>query len=159
MTSDNNNNNRSLTHQHLKGAECPEDEDRITIRDEVVSGFLARVYPSGKKSFHVRYRIHGKHKCPKIGGFSQMSLKDARKKAMEMKVEVSQGNDPMRETADDFEDLVDEYMENHFTTLAESTQRDTKRNINQHILPVLGSKSPDKITTNDIRDLTRTMHE
>jgi integrase len=62
-----------------------------------VKGFAVRVYPSGKKVFHVQARPRGSTKLLTltIGDIGLLSLKDARDKAREFILECRAGRDPI----------------------------------------------------------------
>jgi integrase len=65
-----------------------------TLRDDVVKGLQLRVYPSGKKVFHVYYSLFGAERRPKIGEYPTMQLHEARKIAAEYRATSATGADP-----------------------------------------------------------------
>ncbi|MEO1021585.1 MAG: Arm DNA-binding domain-containing protein, partial [Bacteroidota bacterium] len=72
--------------------------NRTEYFDENTSGLGLRVSPNGNKSFFYRYRHNGRNRRYTIGRYSKaMSLKDAREKADELRLEVKRGGDPQGE--------------------------------------------------------------
>jgi integrase len=65
---------------------------RREVRDASAHGLAVVVFPSGKKSYVVRFRIGGRQK--KLTLKSGISLSAARKEAADAMYEVSQGRDP-----------------------------------------------------------------
>ncbi|MDR0218067.1 MAG: site-specific integrase [Enterobacteriaceae bacterium] len=59
-----------------------------------IDGLSARVTPKGVITFQCRYRFNGKQHRIGIGRYPAISLRDARAKAVEMKILVEQGVDP-----------------------------------------------------------------
>jgi integrase len=62
-----------------------------------VSGLLLQVTPSGAKSWILRTLVGGKRRPIGLGGYPDVSLADARKKAQEVKEKIAQGIDPVEE--------------------------------------------------------------
>ena len=65
--------------------------DRYEVADASQRGLLVAVFPSGKKSFIVRYRFGGVKRKLTLGG---VSLAAARKAAAAALYEVHEGRDP-----------------------------------------------------------------
>jgi integrase len=65
---------------------------RYEVPDDGQRGLLVAVFPSGKKSFVVRYRFNGVKRKLTLGG---ISLAAARKKAADALFEVHEGRDPI----------------------------------------------------------------
>ena len=67
-----------------------------TLWDDQLGGFGCKVFPSGKRSFVLRYRLPGsraRHE-PTIGPYGALSLPEARKRASQMLLELRAGRDP-----------------------------------------------------------------
>jgi integrase len=83
-----------LTDPYIRGFET---DKRLEIFDTIKSGLALRVSPSGYKSFFFRYRYKGKNRRFTIGNYPSVSLRKAREKADELRVEVQKGGDPQGE--------------------------------------------------------------
>lgn len=57
-------------------------------------GMGIEVYPNGSKYWWLRYRIAGKAKLISLGVYPEVSLKEAREKALELKKLIKAGIDP-----------------------------------------------------------------
>jgi integrase len=67
---------------------------RREIPDGLTRGLAFILQPSGKASWAVRYRFHGKNKKLTLGSYPAIGLKSARELAGEALVEVGRGGDP-----------------------------------------------------------------
>jgi integrase len=67
--------------------------------DDGLGGFGCKVFPSGKRSFVVRYRLRGSRKRyqPTIGAYGSMTVAEARAKARVMLNAARAGQDPQAE--------------------------------------------------------------
>lgn len=73
----------------------PVSDKRYDFHDHVISGLALTVYPTGKKSWSFRYRIHGKSNRFYIGN-DAVTLSGARRKAKVLAADVANGIDPNR---------------------------------------------------------------
>lgn len=62
--------------------------------DTKTPGLFIGIGASGKKSFTLNKRINGKPERIKIGSYPEMTIENARKKAMELNGQIAQGNNP-----------------------------------------------------------------
>ncbi len=74
--------------------------ERYEVWDEMVSNLLMTIYPSGRKSWSVRYRADGKRIKMKLGEYPGNSLRDARAKARDALLSVFEGGNPAYERKD-----------------------------------------------------------
>lgn len=115
----------------------PSDRDQY-LWDQTVPGFGVRIFPSGKRSYVVQYRLKDRRQRKRsLGQHGVITLEQARASARNWLAEVSQGSDPaferdMREHALTIADLAERYMTEHaavkkkahsirFATLADMT--------------------------------------
>lgn len=120
--------------------------------------FGVRVSTSGKKVFFVFYRVNGKRKRFNLGIYPMLSLSDARKKAMQVIVKVTDGEDPaeeksQRKKSETFEDLIEVYLRNHADKLAITTLRDFRSMLKRDVLPGFGKKKAREVTRADVLSL------
>src|SRR5206468_7151280 len=70
------------------------------LRDTIVSGFLLKVTPAGRKIFMVQYRTNaGERRKPAIGRFGELTVEQARSIARDWLADVRKGKDPSVEKA------------------------------------------------------------
>ena len=127
------------------------------IPDADVRGFGLRLYPSGVKSFAVRYSTReGKERLLTLGELGPLTVAEAREMALEAKGDVSKGLDPKkaREAARatkaiTVEDLVNQWLEHRAKGQRRSWEEDQSR-INRHVIPRLGRVLLDDIDGNRV---------
>lgn len=106
---------------------------------KTLPGFGVRVYPSGKKSFVLRYHstTHGGI-LKVIGQTNRISLSDAKKEAARIRNSFVTGKDPFEEpstmTISQFAAI---YMQRHARPKKRSWREDQRR-LDQYIIPALG---------------------
>lgn len=62
--------------------------------DDVQRGLIARVFPTGRVEFSIRYRFAGQRRRLKLGSLDRLSLAKARKQARNELAKVDAGQDP-----------------------------------------------------------------
>lgn len=97
--------------------------------DGELKGFGLRVYPTGRKSFIVKYRHAGRQGIHKIGPYGPLTVEMARKMATAFLGGLAQGIDPATRRAQDatFADLANRYMEDYSKVHKKSWQHDQRR--------------------------------
>jgi integrase len=86
---------QKLDHQTIKSFEAP--SSRKAYFDTHTKGLALRVTPAGTKTFFYRYRFAKKNRRFTIGRFPDISLKEARNRVSELRLKVTNGNDPQAE--------------------------------------------------------------
>ncbi len=132
--------------------------------DEEVKGLGLRIYPTGRKSFIFRYTSRGRRKKTiTIGPYGAFTLYKAREIAQRMRVEVSQGYDPLAAKAADRDaptvaQLADRYLKEHAEVKKKpkSVAMD-KANLKHHVLPHIGTKKAFEVTREDVSVLHHKM--
>ena len=114
------------------------------------------VLPSGKKAWHVRYRINGRQRTMVLGNFPDISLKEARLMAADIRSQVAKGIDPQAEKqqavaekagTNTFRHLADEWFSLvHMQQVVPKHHQKTRFRLEGKILPVIGSKKIQDIT-------------
>ena len=127
------------------------------IWDSVISGFGVRIYPSGKKSWLIKYRAAGRQRTMTLGNYPPMTLDEARRKAREKLVLVENGVDPLEVKQSEgmvptFKEFSKTYIERHAKVHKRSWDEDQRR-LDQHLFPVIGSRRIDTITRAHIADI------
>ena len=72
-------------------------QNRYEIWDTLVSNLMVTIFPSGKKTWSVRYRADGKRVKMKLGDYPELALSDARRKARDVLISVADGEHPAYE--------------------------------------------------------------
>ena len=137
-------NKRKLTDTFIRNLEAP--EKRTEYYDEVVTGMILRITPTGYKSFALRYWYDEESKQYTIGKYEDWTLADARKKARELKQLVNDGIDPIKqkeerkktEAPKTFKELAEEFKAVHMKPLRQSTKDEYTRIIDNELVPALG---------------------
>jgi len=130
------------TVQHTGG-----EEDRVWDTD--LSGFCLRVYPSGRKSYAVKYRVAGRQRWFTIGAHGNpWSPEAARLRAREILNGAALGEDAVeekqeRKAALTVSQLIDRYLADGPATKPAkraSSWKADRSNLNNHVRPRLGGK-------------------
>lgn len=133
--------------------------------DDEVPGFGVRIYPSGTKSFVVRYRnARGRTRLLTLGRYPVMTVKQARDRARAKLVEVADGEDPLekrreaRARSTTVQEVWDAYLEKHAKPNRKSWPEDERR-YQKHVKPRFGSKAATDVSQAELRDLHRGIAE
>jgi integrase len=144
---------RRLTDKFIKSLK-PTDKG-YTVADEDVRGLSLRVWPTGRKTWSLRYYPDGEQRRMSLGEYpAELSLQEARDKAQEIRRQVRNGEDPRQ-------------MPTRGITLEEATQRwsedqkarglkswkEVKRVVEIHVIPVLGNMELSLIERAHVRRL------
>lgn len=148
--------NKQLNDNRIKGYVAP--KSRETVPDHLVKGLVVRFYPSGTKSFVLRYRWNDTVQDYTIGRYPDISLSKAREKAQQLKQGIRDGINPMVEKNRKKKDpeiftvneLAEDFRKNYLTTKKKSTQASYNSRINK-IVAKFGRFSIDDISGRDIK--------
>jgi integrase len=130
---------------------------RYEVPDPGARGLSVVVFPSGKRSFIVRYRIGGKQKKLTLAG--GIKLTDARKDAADAMFEVSRGRDPSEAkkatkqkaaaaAADTVKAVCEEYLKREGKRLRTVKQR--QRSLERLVYPALGHRQIDMVKRSEV---------
>jgi len=118
---------------------------RYYIWDKEIPGFGIAIQKTGYKSYCLDYKNSaGIARRMKLAIVGEITPDEARKKAMHLKLQISQGIDPLINKQDQRQELTlaqiaDEYMEKHAIPYKKiKSVKDDKSNLNNHILPDIG---------------------
>ncbi len=144
-----------LTSRFVDRAICPDNLRKTEFVDTSLEGFFIEVLQSGVKSFYQRYTdLHGKQRQIRIGRVGIVPFEEARKRAIQIKADISLGRDPRQELklVRDVPLLKDFALNSYLPFVAQkkrSWQTDEVL-IRRHLLPALGSVYLDDLTTGAI---------
>ncbi len=136
----------------------PDAGKRDTYHDAKASGLQLRVSHTGVKTFSVFKRAkRGEPGRVTLGRYPEMTIDQARRKALEICLVISEGNDPaaarrLQRAEMTFGDLFAEYMDRH-SRLRKKTWDEDEEKYRNHIEPVLGKKQLSVIGKSDIAHL------
>lgn len=151
-----------LTDELLSSADIPSTGE-FRFWDVALKGFLARVWPSGRKSFCLRYRWAGKTKMYTIGAFaSPWTTQQARAKASELLLQYvdrhALARDCNAKQGLTIDRLCDRYLNDgpimKVGKRASSWKIDAM-NLNRHIRPLLGRRTVADLKRSDIACLLK----
>ncbi len=134
-------------------------ETDVDVRwDETIPGFGLRIYPSGKKAFILRYRSGGRKRLITLGRFgADLTLEQAKDKAVAHRVAVKEGLDPLMERKRNgqgktFKELANRFIEEH-AKLHNKTWKTDESRINRHVPNSWNSRLLASINREDIGSL------
>lgn len=138
-------------------------DKRYAVNDTELPGFKAYIHPSGRKSFHYRYRVGGGRGAtirePKVGEMGQMTPDQARSTAARWALEVRNGGDPMADrTRTRSTPTMNEVLDRYLTDWVEKhnkprTRVENARMIDRYLRSALGRKKITEINRADIARL------
>ncbi|MBF0588669.1 MAG: tyrosine-type recombinase/integrase [Magnetococcales bacterium] len=131
-------------------------EKRAEYSDDVLKGFIIRVYPSGRKSFMIRYRMGNASKRYAIGDYGKWTVGQARKEAMELLRLASKGEDPSQarrrsREALTFSQLAEKYLEARADS--KRTIYDDRNKLDLRLIPAWGKRPINLITSRHVRQV------
>ena len=141
----------ALTYTRKSGAQCAWDDE--------LAGFGVRIYPTGRKAFIVTYRAEGRQRFHALGKVGELTVHEARTKAMEVLSSVRRGSDPSGDRiayrqAPTMKDLADRYMREHARPRKKPLGVvNDDRVWRKHVLPRLGKKKVADVTRADVFQL------
>lgn len=128
------------------------------LNDTAVPGLAARVYPSGRKTYVIRYRTAEKRqRLLSLGDCNVLTLAEARTLAREKLVDVLKGTDPQAQkraaaNAKTVGDLCDLYIERHARPRKKTWRQDEKR-LDRNVRAAWANRSVIGITSQDVAEL------
>ena len=138
----------------LQSIQVPEGKTKVTMTDPETRGLVYEVRPAGR-SFYLRYTFEGRQRTIPLGPFPTLSIKDARKKAEELKRKVLMGSDPLGEKHQKTHSpTVREFFNTVYLPYSKNQHRDPYGNQSlfmRHLEPRFGSKRMNEISKLMIR--------
>lgn len=153
-------NRKKLTQTVVNKAEYEgQNNERFVLWDTNIQGFGIRVYPSGRKSYVLSYRHHGRKRLMTIATHGIETLSQAQSKARVELGKVSADTDPLAQKqknakGDTVADLGIAYMERH-AKVKKKSWSDDEAMIKNWIKPAWGTLKAKAITRDDVAALHR----
>jgi integrase len=148
-----------LTKKQIDAASYRGDGTSRDVRWDIDPiGLGLRIYPSGKKSFILKYRTPtGRSRMMTLGAYGVLTLEEARIKARRELVKVIDGGDPLSDrkaasSAETFKKFAETWLERHAKPHRRSWKED-KRRLDNRIVPVLGHLAVKDVKRADVAAL------
>ncbi len=134
----------------------PKGPSQQVIWDSVLPGFGCRVYPSGRKSFVVGYRVKGRWRQMVLGAYGVLTVDQARIRAKQALGEAASEKDPLEKRqrerrAKTVNELVAAYLDDcQNRANPKKTWRTDKRRLERFVTPKYGTRKIESIEMADI---------
>jgi integrase len=153
-----------LSPTFIRNASCPAERSKIDYFDIAVSGFMLEVRASGGKTYYQRYTDErGRERQFKVGPADVLTLRQARRRAKQIKAEAILGGDPQREREGRRSiPTLREFIEERYLPFVKGYKRSWKTDetvLRIHILPEYGRYFLDEIKPEFIVALTSKMRD
>lgn len=117
------------------------------IKHPHIRGLMLRIHPGGRRTWSLRYALHGRDARIKLGEWPAVVLAQVEAKALEILSLVSRGQDPAAQLADakarrqTLAEFAPDFLERHGEHLKPRTRSDYAARMKRNILPKLGRLS------------------
>lgn len=159
----------ALTANEIKNAKPKEKEYKLFDG----GGLYLSITPNGGKGWRLKYLFNGKEKRLSLGTYPVTSLQGARKKREELKSLIDQGIDPAAErkkekeiikeeetkSQNTFKNISIEWVEKQRLRLGVTTLSKYERALERDFYPIIGEKSMNDITRQDVIAIAQTIQE
>jgi integrase len=156
---------KRITNPAVDALECAKGRDRIFLWDDVLNGFGVAAFPSGKKTYFIQYRQHGRTRRYAIGEHGVLTPNEARDKARQDLAAVAKGQDLIdarrkEREVPTFKKVSDDFMASFQRQIVAGEKKLTtykayKITLDEHILPAIGARRIADVTDADIKKLHR----
>lgn len=124
--------------------------------DDDIKGFGVRVWPSGRKTFFLRYRFRSRPRYLGLGAFGSITLEQARKLAHLSRADIINGKDPTEERRRSHKQrtvaaLCEDYLARHATR--KRTGDEDRSKIENYVLKEWGARQVVDIAQSDVQAL------
>jgi integrase len=151
-----------ITRRSVEAVQPVEGKD-VLLFDTEIAGFAVRVTPEGSRIYLLQYEVAGRKRRYRIGKHGEMTAEEARERARRLKVQVSDGLDPFAErekdrVIPDVAALGERYMAEHaLVHKRASSAAEDRRNLDNHIVPLLGHLKASAVTAEDVARMVRSI--
>ena len=146
-----------LTERRVQSATLNEGQARLELRDTKMRGLELRVGKTSKRwALLYTRRSDGKFRRVTIGSYPEITLVDARRRALAYKTEIDDGMDPanvaqVRASAPTFAELAEQWVELHGKPNKDpKSLSDNISMLKVHVHPIIGTMKVEKITKREI---------
>jgi integrase len=151
----------------LKRLELPPGKPRVRIKDS--RGLFVELRQGGGKWWRLRYSVGGKEKMLSLGTYPEVSLREAREKRDEARVQLARGVDPSEvrkakryamaasTAGDTFEAVAREWYQKQLPKWSEVHKKKVIYLLEKNIFPALGKRPVGEITPPELLAVLRKM--
>jgi len=148
----------------VRHACCPSELKKVDYFDTQMRGFMLEVRASGGKTYYQRYTDErGREYQFKIGPADLLTLKQARRKAQQIKAQATLGASPQLERRERRAiPTLKEFVAGRYLPFIKSYKRSWRTDetvLRVHVLKKLGHLALDEVTPTAIIGLTNAMHD
>lgn len=135
----------------------------VLMFDTEIAGFAVKITPSGGRTYLLQYEIAGRKRRYRIGRHGELTADEARVRARRLRVRIADGVDPfadrLRDRAiPDVAALGARYMAEHASVHKRpSSAAEDRRNLANHIAPLLGELKTSAVTPEDVARMVRSI--
>ena len=147
-----------------RGLTVPDGKRQVERCDSVVPGLYVLTSKTGEGigTYYLRYKAAGKTKHKKIARTTDLSLKDARDRARQLKLEISQGSDPQQDTKQKRSEMTyGEFFQQHYQPNIETRLRNArgyKQQFSRFIQDTFGDIKVSQITKQMVQAFHDDLH-
>ena len=151
-----------LSPAFVRNVQCPSELKKIDYFDTMTRGFMLEVRASGGKTYYQRYTDErGRERQYKIGPADVLTLRQAKRKAKQIKAQAILGGDPQRERQERRSiPTLRVFVEERYLPFVQTYKRSWQTDeivLRVHVLPHLGRLFLDEITTERIVEIVAAM--
>jgi len=151
-----------LTPSFVRSVSCSPEVGKVDFFDAIVKGFMLEVRASGGKTYYQRYTDErGRERQYKIGPADVLTLRQAKRKANQIKAQAILGGDPQRERQERRSiPTLSVFVEQRYLPFVKTYKRSWQTDeivLRVHVLPRLGHLFLDEITTDRIVEIVASM--
>ena len=128
---------------------------RYDIRDDVVTGLILRVLPSGTRTYTIERTLQGRRRYANVGDASTLTVPQARREARRLIAHFTEpartGIGP-RTPGHPMTAFAEEFLDRQTHRWKPRTRETNARIVSKDILPMLGDMTVDAITTEQVKE-------
>ena len=154
------NRSKSTFARRVRGAK-PRDK-RYDIRDDVVTGLMIRVFPSGARTFTLERMVRGRRHYAALGNANEMTIPEARREARRLianYIEPGKIDNGPRTPGHSMTAFAEEFLDRQAHRWKTRTRETNTRIVRKDIQPVFGDLTVDAITVEQVKDWFASMSQ
>ncbi len=135
---------------------------RYNIRDDVVTGLMLRVFPSGTRTYRIERTVHGRRRYATIGDAETLTVPQARREARRLIagfLEPARNDNGPRTPGHPMTTFAEEFLDRQAHRWKPRTQETNAHLVHKYILPTFGNLTVDAITAEQVADWFASMSD